>query len=67
MAPGAGRYLRNEGLIGESPAFRQMLDTTDRIASAGKVPVLIRGESGTGKERVAQAIHCRSPRADGPR
>jgi DNA-binding NtrC family response regulator len=55
-----------EGLIGESPAFRQMLDTTDRIASAGKVPVLIRGESGTGKERVAQAIHCRSPRADGP-
>ncbi len=55
-----------EGLIGESAAFRQMLDTTARIASAGKVPVLIRGESGTGKERVAQAIHCRSPRADGP-
>lgn len=55
-----------EGLIGESPAFRQMLDTTYRIASAGKVPVLIRGESGTGKERVAQTIHCRSPRADGP-
>ena len=43
-----------------------MLDTTARIASAGKVPVLIRGESGTGKERVARAIHCRSPRADGP-
>ena len=55
-----------EGLIGESASFRQMLDMTARIASAGKVPVLIRGESGTGKERVAQAIHCRSPRADGP-
>jgi DNA-binding NtrC family response regulator len=55
-----------DGLIGDSTAFRQMLDTTARIASAGKVPVLIRGESGTGKERVAQAIHCRSPRADGP-
>ena len=55
-----------EGLIGASPAFRQMLEMTDRIASAGKVPVLIRGESGTGKERVAQAIHCHSPRADGP-
>lgn len=55
-----------EGLIGDSPAFRQMLDMTARIASAGKIPVLIRGESGTGKERVAQAIHCRSPRAEGP-
>ncbi len=55
-----------EGLIGSSPAFQQMLEMTDRIASAGKVPVLIRGESGTGKERVAQAIHCHSPRADGP-
>ena len=55
-----------EGLIGESAPFRQMLDTTARIASAGKVPALIRGESGTGKERIAQAIHCRSARADGP-
>lgn len=55
-----------EGLIGDSPAFRQMLDMTTRIASAGKIPVLIRGESGTGKERVAQAIHCRSLRTDGP-
>ncbi len=27
-----------EGLIGESPAFRQMLDTTDRIASAVPLP-----------------------------
>ena len=55
-----------EGLIGSSAAFRNMLDMTARIASAGKIPVLIRGESGTGKERVAQAVHCRSPRADGP-
>jgi two-component system response regulator AtoC len=55
-----------EGLIGMAPAFRNMLETTARIAAAGKVPVLIRGESGTGKERVAQAIHGRSPRADGP-
>lgn len=55
-----------EGLIGDSPAFRRMLDMTARIAGAGKIPVLIRGESGTGKERVAQAIHSRSPRVDGP-
>ncbi|MBD5803779.1 Transcriptional regulatory protein ZraR [Azoarcus sp. Aa7] len=55
-----------EGLIGASEPFRRMLDMTTRIASAGKVPVLIRGESGTGKEQIAQAIHYRSPRADGP-
>ena len=55
-----------EGLIGTAPAFKNMLETTARIAAAGKVPVLIRGESGTGKERIAQAIHGRSPRADGP-
>lgn len=55
-----------EGLIGSSTAFKNMLDMTARIASAGKIPVLIRGESGTGKEHVAQAIHYRSSRAAGP-
>lgn len=55
-----------EGLIGTSEPFKNMLDMTAKIATAGKVPVLIRGESGTGKEGIAQAIHCRSPRSDGP-
>jgi len=55
-----------EGLIGTSEPFKNMLEMTAKIATAGKVPVLIRGESGTGKEGIAQAIHCRSPRADGP-
>jgi DNA-binding NtrC family response regulator len=55
-----------EGLIGTSEPFKSMLEMTAKIATAGKVPVLIRGESGTGKEGIAQAIHCRSPRADGP-
>lgn len=55
-----------EGLIGTSAPFRNMLEMTAKIATAGKVPVLIRGESGTGKEGIAQAIHCRSPRAEGP-
>lgn len=55
-----------EGLIGTSESFRNMLEMTTKIATAGKVPVLIRGESGTGKEGVAQAIHCQSPRAQGP-
>lgn len=55
-----------EGLVGTSEPFRNMLEMTAKIATAGKVPVLIRGESGTGKEGIAQAIHCHSPRADGP-
>jgi len=55
-----------DGLIGTSAPFKSMLEMTGKIATAGRVPVLIRGESGTGKEGIAQAIHCRSPRADGP-
>lgn len=55
-----------DGLVGTSAPFRNLLEMTAKIATAGKVPVLIRGESGTGKEGIAQAIHCQSPRADGP-
>lgn len=55
-----------DGLIGSSPAFKQMLDVTRRIAAAARTPVLIRGESGTGKERIAQAIHGLSSRTNGP-
>lgn len=54
-----------EGLIGESPAFKELVAVTQKIA-ASRVPVLIRGESGSGKERVARAIHCQSSRATGP-
>ncbi len=55
-----------EGLIGESPAFVELIAVTSKMAAAGSVPVLIRGESGTGKERVAQAIHAHSDRSGGP-
>ena len=52
--------------IGQSAPFRQLMATTERIASASRVPVLILGESGTGKEHIAQAIHRLSARAEGP-
>ncbi len=55
-----------DGLTGESPAFRELMRVTQKIAAAPRVPVLIHGESGSGKERVARAIHCLSPRAAGP-
>ncbi|NJD35953.1 MAG: sigma-54-dependent Fis family transcriptional regulator [Betaproteobacteria bacterium] len=54
-----------DGLVGDSPAFRELVAVTQKIA-ASRVPVLIRGESGSGKERVARAIHCQSSRATGP-
>lgn len=52
--------------VGASPAFRELMATTGRIAAAARVPVLILGESGTGKEHIAQAIHRLSSRAAGP-
>ncbi|MBS3935075.1 MAG: sigma-54-dependent Fis family transcriptional regulator [Sulfuritalea sp.] len=56
----------HEGLSGESPACRELMRVTQKIAAASRVPVLIHGESGSGKERVARAIHCQSSRAAGP-
>lgn len=59
------RYdLRN--LIGNSPAWKQVLDNIQKIARVQVNTVLITGESGTGKELVARAIHHNSPRGDKP-
>lgn len=52
-------------LLAESPAMKRLLETVEQIAPS-KAPVLIEGETGTGKERVAQLIHEKSTRADGP-
>jgi len=53
-------------LRGSTAVFLDMLETTHKVAAAGKVPVLIRGESGVGKEKIAHTIHQRSMRAEGP-
>ncbi|QID16237.1 sigma-54-dependent Fis family transcriptional regulator [Nitrogeniibacter mangrovi] len=53
-------------LRGGTAVFLDMLETTHKVAAAGKVPVLIRGESGVGKEKIAHTIHERSMRAGGP-
>ncbi len=54
-----------EGILGNSPAIRQVLATIRQVAPS-KIPVLVTGESGTGKELVARAIHTNSPRARKP-
>ncbi len=53
------------GLIGQSEAFRQVLETVWQVAPTS-VTVLIFGESGTGKEMVARALHELSPRKNKP-
>ncbi|HEY5939133.1 MAG TPA: sigma-54 dependent transcriptional regulator [Kofleriaceae bacterium] len=52
-------------IIGNSPPMQRVFEVVDQVAPS-KATVLITGESGTGKELVANAIHQRSPRANGP-
>lgn len=54
-----------DAVIGEDPAFRAMLETTQQAALADST-VLISGESGTGKELIARQLHALSPRRDEP-
>jgi DNA-binding NtrC family response regulator len=52
-------------ILGHAPAFQRVLDTVASVADAD-ANVLIVGESGTGKELIANALHERSGRRDGP-
>ena len=54
-----------EGIVGNSPAVRRMLEMIHTVAPS-EATVLINGKSGTGKELVARAIHNQSQRRDGP-
>lgn len=66
LKPGRERKkVRIEGIIGDSPVIRSLLEKV-MIVAKSQSPVLLRGESGTGKELIAKAIHELSPRAKGP-
>jgi DNA-binding NtrC family response regulator len=54
-----------EAMIGESSAFRNAVETAERVARSD-LPVLVTGENGTGKELMARRVHDASPRADEP-
>lgn len=54
-----------QGLIGRSPAFRQMLALVTRVAPTDSAVMLL-GETGTGKDLVAQTLHASSQRAAKP-
>ena len=51
--------------LGESPAFRKMLDLIERVAPTDS-SVLVFGETGSGKEMAAKMLHSRSRRKDRP-
>ena len=54
-----------EGIVGQDPRMRRVLDTVRQIAPTA-ASVLILGESGTGKELIAHAMHKLSPRHQKP-
>ncbi len=59
------REQQEQQLIGESPAFLEVLEHVSRVAPLNR-PVLIIGERGTGKELIAARVHYLSGRWDQP-
>jgi psp operon transcriptional activator len=59
------RERQEQQLIGESPAFLEVLEHASRVAPLNR-PVLVIGERGTGKELIAARIHYLSGRWDSP-
>lgn len=52
-------------MVGRSLVMRRLFAVADRLARS-EVAVLVEGDTGTGKERLAEEIHARSARAEGP-
>ena len=52
-------------LIGESPAFKTIIEQVNRVAPTDST-ILLTGESGTGKELLARTMHSESQRKGGP-
>ncbi len=65
VATAAERGDLDDELTAASPAMRLCVAQLERIAKTN-LPVLLMGETGTGKELLAEAIHRRSARANGP-
>jgi transcriptional regulator with GAF, ATPase, and Fis domain len=59
------QMVLEHGLIGESPAMKELFRFISRVAPTESA-VLIKGETGTGKELVSRAIHYNSRRKDKP-
>lgn len=58
-------FSSNEFIVGESPAIKELYKYIDIIAPTN-YSVILYGESGAGKEVIAQTIHEKSTRKNGP-
>ncbi|WP_029898380.1 sigma-54 interaction domain-containing protein [Desulfohalovibrio reitneri] len=57
--------LNREGIIGESPALKEVFGVLAKVAPTDST-VLVTGESGTGKELLVRALHRNSHRREKP-
>ena len=55
-----------DNFVAESPGIKRVIRVAKRIAESDTATVLIEGETGTGKEHIAQMIHYKGQKADGP-
>ena len=55
-----------ESLIGESKAFKNVIETVKKISNKTEIYVMILGETGTGKSLIARTIHKNSPNKQYP-
>jgi transcriptional regulator with GAF, ATPase, and Fis domain len=59
------RSVLGDEIIGSDFGLKAVMEMVQQVAPLDS-PVLLLGETGTGKEVIANAIHCSSPRKDGP-
>jgi transcriptional regulator with PAS, ATPase and Fis domain len=57
--------IRFDRILARAKVMKQVLQRL-QLAAGRDIPVLILGETGTGKDLIAQSIHRRSQRKDGP-
>ncbi len=63
--PGNKEDINTEGIIGNSPSIKRVIDLISGIKEMNTT-VLLTGASGSGKDLVAKTIHYNSPRSDKP-
>jgi DNA-binding NtrC family response regulator len=66
VAAGTGGNSAFAGIVGSSPAIKDVLDRASRLLPHPNAGALIVGETGTGKELLARAIHEGGPRRVAP-